>query len=179
MPPQVWAIDLCWHPRSALARDLEFSEEGKCDREFNAWSFSSSFWQTPLLPGVVCGCRFAVRTGGRGPDLGVRSESQAYRKLRCPLRETLETRANESGAAPLHLGIRFISELQLEDIIRYDCDSQKCDIALRTICLKNFRRPLPHPLSVHAPAFAPAVRLATAPTCAAASRPVSRPAVWG
>ena len=28
-------------------------------------------------------------------------------------------------------------ELQLEDIIRYDCDSQKCDIALSTIPLRT------------------------------------------
>ena len=68
----------------------------------------------------------------------MRSQSQAYRKLRCPLRATLQTRANESGAAPLHLGIRFISELQLEDVFRYDCDSQKCDIALSTIPLRTF-----------------------------------------
>ena len=32
----------------------------------------------------------------------------------------------------------FVSELQQEGISRYDCDSQKCDIALRTICLKTF-----------------------------------------
>ena len=42
-----------------------------------------AWWKAP---GVVCGCRFTVRTGGRGPDLGVRSQSQAYRKIRCPLR---------------------------------------------------------------------------------------------
>ena len=32
----------------------------------------------------------------------------------------------------------FVSELQQEGISRYDCDSQKCDIALRAICLKTF-----------------------------------------
>ena len=41
-----------------------------------------AWWKAP---GLVCGCRVAVRTGGRGPDLGVRSESQAYREMRCPL----------------------------------------------------------------------------------------------
>ena len=42
-----------------------------------------AWWKAP---GVVCGCRFAVRTGGCGPDLEVCSESQAYREMRCPLR---------------------------------------------------------------------------------------------
>ena len=42
-----------------------------------------AWWKAP---GVVCGCRFAVRTGGRGPDLAAHLQSQAYRKLRCLLR---------------------------------------------------------------------------------------------
>ena len=41
----------------------------------------------------------------------------------------------------------FVSELQQEGIFRYDCDCQKCDIALRAICLRTFGgRSLPSPL---------------------------------
>ena len=32
----------------------------------------------------------------------------------------------------------FVSELQQEGILRYESRCQKCDIALRTICLKTF-----------------------------------------
>ena len=42
-----------------------------------------AWWKAP---GLVCGCRVAVRTGGRGPDLAAHLQSQAYRKLRCLLR---------------------------------------------------------------------------------------------
>ena len=89
---------------------------------------------------MVCGCRFAVRTGGRWPDLsgGALGVAGASEITMPPSGNAFKTRANESGAAPLHLGIRFISELQLEDIIRYACDCQKCDIALSTIPLRTF-----------------------------------------
>ena len=40
-----------------------------------------AWWKAP---GLVCGCRVAVRTGGRGPDLAAHLQSQAHRKLRMP-----------------------------------------------------------------------------------------------
>ena len=36
--------------------------------------------------GVVCGCWFAVPWRSCEPDLGVRLQSQAYRKIRCLVR---------------------------------------------------------------------------------------------
>ena len=69
---------------------------------------------------------------------GTSVPSQSYREMPSCWSSLTKLCSKGSGIPPLPFEHSFVSELQQEGISRYDCDSQKCDIALRAICLKTF-----------------------------------------
>ena len=60
---------------------------------------------------MVCDCRFAVWTGGRGPDLGARSELQAYRKLQELRSSTFGDRRKSDWLIPLQTSLNALSRV--------------------------------------------------------------------
>ena len=71
---------------------------------------------------------------GSGAAFGVAVASQKLGFCRMHLKVGLK----DAGSLPASFGHSSVGELQQGGILRYDCDSQKCDIALRTIPLRTF-----------------------------------------